>query len=423
MIDIDELRSRQAEFEGKRQDFKKEIKKVEAERNQFVTKFKPDKLAQMALKDYVVGQKNKDSFCYWLETKLMDLGKIKGGSPADKKFGIYYGKTKSDPEVSYRWLKKFGNNKEEAFINIKQAVIDLLNAAENSNINNIRENPLSPMFKGKILSTYYPQTQLNIFANNHLEYFLEKLSIPHEEAKDEIDKRNILIDFKNNDDVTSSWTIYEFSKFLYESFGRPSNKENAPDALKEYLANNSEYPNINDVAADFIDMEINDSSTQAKTNNKTKIHGKTVDFERENRIHKLLGNRGELIVFNLEKQYLRNIDRKDLAEKVEWVSKRDDSLGYDILSFEESGEEKYIEVKATTYSPDSYATFLISSNQYEKAKTLPNYYFYIVFNAKSTSPKIWRIKNPANYENKGLTLKPINYKVAINTVVKNETAN
>jgi len=93
------------------------------------------------------------------------------------------------------------------------------------------------------------------------------------------------------------------------------------------------------------------------------------------------------------------------------------------LSFEESGEEKYIEVKATTYSPDSYATFLISSNQYEKAKTLPNYYFYIVFNAKSTSPKIWRIKNPANYENKGLTLKPINYKVAINTVVKNETAN
>jgi len=423
MIDVDELRSRQAEFEGTRQDFKKEIKKVEAERKQFIKKFKPDKLAQLELKDYVVGHKNKDTFCYWLETKLMGLGKIKGGSPADKKFGIYYGKTKSDPEIRYRWIKKFGSNKEDAFRNIKQAIIDLLKAAENGDINKIRENPLSPMFKGKILSTYFPQTQLNIFADKHLEYFLEKLSIPYEEAQDEIDKRSILIDFKNNDEVMSSWTIYEFSKFLYESFGRPSNEDKAPDVLKEYLTNSNKYPNIKDVTAGFIDVEINSAVTQTQTNNKTKKRGKTVDFERENRIHKLLGNRGELIVFNLEKRHLRNMGRKDLADKIDWVSKRDDSLGYDILSFEESGEEKHIEVKATTYSPDSYATFLISSNQYKKAKTLQNYYFYIVFNAKSKTPKVWKIKNPVNYENKGLTLTPINYRVAINTSVKNETAN
>lgn len=421
MIDTDELRSRQAEFEGTRQEFKKEIKKLETERKQFIAKFKPDRLAQMALKEYVVGHKNKGTFCYWLELKLRGLGKIQGGSPADKKFGIYYGKTKSDPEVKYRWIKKFGSSKEEAFRNIKKAITDLLNVAENGDINKIRQNPLSPMFKGKILSTYFPQKQLNIFANKHLQYFLEKLSIPYEEAQDEIDKRKILIDFKNNDDVMSTWTIYEFSKFLYESFGKPSIKEDAHDALKEYLVDGNEYPNIKEVSADFIDIEINEGTSKTKTKDKIKIFGKTIDFERENRIHKLLGNRGELIVFKLEDQYLRNLGKKDLAKKIDWISRRDDSVGYDILSFEESGEKKYIEVKSTTSSPDSLATFLISSNQYEKAKKLPNYYFYIVFNAKSKSPKVWKIKNPVSYENKGLALIPINYRVTINTSVKNET--
>ena len=416
MIDIDELRSRQAEFEGTRQGFKRELKKLEEEREQFLKKFPQKRIPKLALSKYALGgNRSEESFCYWLENRLKGLGNIHGATAF--KFGIYFGRTKSDPIRKYRFRKKFGNDKGEAFQKVKEAIINLLDAAKKEDIGSIRENPLSPMFKGKILSTYYPDKYLNIFANEHLEYFLDKLKIPYEEAQDEIDKRQLLIDFKNKDEVMSEWTIYEFSKFLYDSFGRPSRKENAPEALKEYIESSRDYPKIKEVNAEFVDLRINPENPEVKTG-KTKRVGRTIDFEKENKNHKLLGNRGELIVFNLEKQYLRDIGRKDLAGQIDWVSKRDDSLGYDILSFEESGEEKHIEVKATTYSPDSYATFLISSNQYEKAKTLPNYYFYIVFNAKSKTPKVWKIKNPVNYENKGLTLTPINYRVAINTLVK-----
>jgi len=416
MIDIDELRSRQAEFEGTRQGFKRELKKLEEEREQFLKKFPQKRIPKLALSKYALGgNRSEESFCYWLENRLKGLGNIHGATAL--KFGIYFGRTKSDPIRKYRFRKKFGNDKDEAFQKVKEAIINLLDAAKKEDIGSIRENPLSPMFKGKILSTYYPDKYLNIFANEHLEYFLDKLKIPYEEAQDEIDKRQLLIDFKNKDEVMSEWTIYEFSKFLYDSFGRPSRKENAPEALKEYIESSRDYPKIKEVNAEFVDLRINPENPEVKTG-KTKRVGRTIDFEKENKNHKLLGNRGELIVFNLEKQYLRDIGRKDLAGQIDWVSKRDDSLGYDILSFEESGEEKHIEVKATTYSPDSYATFLISSNQYEKAKTLPNYYFYIVFNAKSKTPKVWKIKNPVNYENKGLTLTPINYRVAINTLVK-----
>lgn len=134
-------------------------------------------------------------------------------------------------------------------------------------------------------------------------------------------------------------------------------------------------------------------------------------------MNKLLGNRGEEIVFDKEKKYLESKDNKELADKVDWVSKKGKHfLGYDILSFEENGEEKYIEVKSTKQSYTSNANFIISSNEYEKAKKLENYYFYIVFNTQSENPKIWKIKNPMNYENKGLTLTPINYRVLINKI-------
>ncbi len=52
-----------------------------------------------------------------------------------------------------------------------------------------------------------------------------------------------------------------------------------------------------------------------------------------------------------------------------------------------------------------------------EAKEMENYYFYLVFNTKTTSPKVWKIKKPLQYENRGLTLIPINYRVIINTKI------
>jgi len=214
----------------------------------------------------------------------------------------------------------------------------------------------------------------------------------------------------------AQWTIFEFSKFLYESFGRPSRKEDAPKELKDYLESKKDYPRLNDVQAEFINLDIIPENVQ--WGQKSGAHKpKVTDFEKENKNNKLLGNRGEELVFNLERKWLLDLKRRDLAGKVEWVSKKDDSLGYDIKSFEENGAEKFIEVKSTSQSPDSNANFLISSNQYSKAKDIKNYYFYIVFNAKSKKPRIWRIKHPIQYENNGLTLIPISYRVIINTKI------
>lgn len=412
MIDIDQLRVKQAEFEGARQAFKKDLVRLENERQNFIKKFSFGKIKQMSIDEYVVGSKTGNSFCYLIENRLQGLGNIHGATAF--KFGIYFGKTQSDPQMRYRFTNKFGTTEDIAFQNVKSAILQLLETVKKDDLDAIRNNPLSPMFKGKILSTYFPDKYLNIFADEHLEYFLDKLEIPYSESDDEIAKRKMLIEFKQNDSVMAQWTIFEFSKFLYESFGRPSRKEDAPKELKEYLESKKDYPKLNDVQAEFINLDIIPENVQWKQKG-AGYKPKVTDFEKENKNNKLLGNRGEEIVFNLEKKWLIDLKHRELAEKVEWVSKKDDSLGYDIKSFEENGDEKFIEVKSTSQSPDSNANFLISSNQYFKAKDIENYYFYIVFNAKSKKPRIWRIKNPLRYENNGLTLIPISYRVIINT--------
>jgi Domain of unknown function (DUF3883) len=412
MIDIDKLRIKQTEFEGKRQESKSHFLELEKERRNFIKRFTLKKIKSMSVQEYVIGlNRSGISFCYLIENKLQGLGDIRG--PNAFKFGIYFGKTKSDAELRYRPTSKFGEDPVEAFGNVRTAILQLLDNAEREDLDGIRNNQLSPTFKGKILSTYFPKKYLNIFADEHLEHFLDKLDISYSESDDEISKRKILIDFKKNDSVMSKWSIFEFSKFLYEAFGKPLKKEDVPKELKEYLESRKDYPKMKDVKAEFINLEITPDNVR-NSQKGIKQKKKLIDFDKESKSRKILGNHGEEIVFNLEKARLIRAMKKELAGKVEWVSKKDDSLGYDIKSFEENGRKKFIEVKSTGKAPDSKANFLISSNQYSIAKSTENYYFYIVFNAKSKNPKVWKIKKPLQYENNGLILTPVSYRVTVN---------
>lgn len=74
-----------------------------------------------------------------------------------------------------------------------------------------------------------------------------------------------------------------------------------------------------------------------------------VDFVRRDAENRLLGQRGEEFVFELERRRLHDDEqRPDLAKRVRWRSRDDgDGLGYDILSFEPSGRERLVEVKTT----------------------------------------------------------------------------
>lgn len=86
-----------------------------------------------------------------------------------------------------------------------------------------------------------------------------------------------------------------------------------------------------------------------------------------------LGLAGEMVVICREKRLLTNAGREDLASLVEQVSKtKGDYIGYDILSFDFMGTQKWIEVKTTKGRQST--KFHISRNQIATSERNPERY-------------------------------------------------
>lgn len=403
MYNLDELRTRQAEFEPKIKDIKKEYLRLERLRLDFVRSFSIEKIINISIDNYIEGKASKISFCYRMENELKGLGDMHGATA--KKFGIYFNKKNNIYESS----KKFGHI-DNAFHNIKLSIGELLESGQESNLDSIVKNPLSNMFKGKILSTYYPDKFLNILSSKYLDYYLDKLGIYYDSTENEVYKREYLLKFKNNDSVMRGWNNFLFSTFLYEQFGIPFNsKDNIPDDLRDYTHIN--LFNTNKIKYELINWRLDSLSPK---NNQTRVNNKKrkIDFEKENTINCKIGEHGERIVMKIEKDKLISWGKKDLADKVQRKSEESDSFGYDILSFDQDGKEIFIEVKSTQHKADNnLAQFFISSNEYSKAMNCPNYYIYVVFEVNTRTPKILKIENLPSLEGK-ISIKPVNYMIS-----------
>lgn len=80
-----------------------------------------------------------------------------------------------------------------------------------------------------------------------------------------------------------------------------------------------------------------------------------------------LGRAGELFVAELESRRLHDAGRKVLSKRVEHVAAtQGDGLGYDVLSFEEDGRERLIEVKTTAFG--ELTPFFVSRNELARSE-------------------------------------------------------
>ena len=104
---------------------------------------------------------------------------------------------------------------------------------------------------------------------------------------------------------------------------------------------------------------------------------KTDYLEREIK-NQSLGLSGEQFAVNYEKARLISVGKESLADRVDHVSQTDDSLGYDIRSYEESGEDRFIEVKTTNYA--RHTRFWVTKNELNVSEELDEkYHLYRVF--------------------------------------------
>ena len=123
-----------------------------------------------------------------------------------------------------------------------------------------------------------------------------------------------------------------------------------------------------------------------------------------------IGQLGEKYIVEYERQSLIKAGRNDLANKVRRISEEDIGAGYDILSFDAKGENKYIEVKTTT---GSGSTFELTANELHIAKKLgQQYWLYFVRDIGGT-PQVTKIQNPANRIGKFIDIQPTAYTVRL----------
>lgn len=89
--------------------------------------------------------------------------------------------------------------------------------------------------------------------------------------------------------------------------------------------------------------------------------------------NRALGLAGELAVARREQSFLHSIGRTKLADRVEHVAQtRGDGLGYDVLSFDPAGREKWIEVKTTRYAID--VPFFVTRGEVRVSGAAPEFY-------------------------------------------------
>lgn len=381
MQDIQHLRDLQVEFESKLKELSDYYNRLEVLRNEFVKKFPVESLSSLPLENYVIGEVGKkDSFCYWVENRLQDLGNIHGASAF--KFGIYFGVVKNDKEKKYRFSKHFGTNEMQAYNEVRNELVSLLLAAKSNDLPFIKENKLSPMFKGKVLSLYFPDQYLNVFSSEHLSHFLEILGIPYTRRDDEVDKREKLRLYKDQDEVLRVWKLPMFGHFLYRYF-KPVIKKDVSEPLRQFV--DEKYIPVSDVKYIMVDWK---SVPLPEVKDKDTIH-KKVDFDELGRRNRYIGNRGELLAMRVEVDRLKKENRKDLAEKVRLVSRETDNAGYDLLSYYPDGREKFVEVKSST---GINALFYMSRNELDFAENHDNYEIILILEVTSAIPKVKIIK-------------------------------
>tara|TARA_B100000900_G_scaffold400966_1_gene405158 strand:- start:110 stop:1303 length:1194 start_codon:yes stop_codon:yes gene_type:complete len=131
--------------------------------------------------------------------------------------------------------------------------------------------------------------------------------------------------------------------------------------------------------------------TKGKTTNNKKVKAKKRRSDRS----AFIGRKGEKIVFDFEKEKLKKINLNDLSEKVRWHAELNEKPGYDITSFDDNGDEIFIEVKSSSGKTinDVDLTKNEIMSMFNK-KTKEKFYIYLVTNAL-TKPEIEVIKNPS----------------------------
>lgn len=299
-------------------------------------------------------------------------------------------------KININQQKKYGDSIEMAFKNIKEEICKLIVAGNNEDYDIMKNSSLPPLFKGKILSTYFPEKYLCIFKEEDIDKFLYLLEVNYD--VNEIDtiekKKKILKEYKDGHKLFRTVSDYYFVIFLYNTYKKELKIKNTVNGK---INNNLQFVSFNYLG-------------KHETIEKQTYRSRGTDYEKINRNKKDIGDRGERVILEYEKLKLEKLGLYELAEKVSLTE--NDAIGYDIDSFDENGNEIHIEVKTNSGSNNNLVEFYITNKELKTLLEDSSYNIYYLYSIKN-KPKVHIINKNEILKDMDKYLSPILYKVSI----------
>lgn len=304
--------------------------------------------------------------------------------------GVYLSLNQGWTYFKNRYKTKLGREKITQVSDVwKNELSSTLNDFSYEKINLKNEGKMNSLVEGyelgHICGKFYSVE--DIPSSEELGWDLQNLIGVYREIKGKLKQGSVE---KTNDYliVNSNMGLLDVGKTEDDSYGIESSIENY----------NESKLNLNSVPMSFA----------AKEQKSRSFIPKKIDFIKQAKSQKKLGYAGELIVLKYEKDFLERAGKSNLMKKVKHVSDEEgDGAGYDILSFDLDGNEKYIEVKTTKFNSDT--PFYLTDNELEfSKKEASNYYLYRVydFDIQENQAKLYILHGDLTNI---LSLKPQNY--------------
>ena len=179
---------------------------------EFQEKFPKEHLQELSLEEYAIGTGSNDSFCWWIERGLKDLGYYFPGSA--RSYLIYWNKHKEEYSKHTALVKNIEDD-EEAMRLLAKTIADCANTQEFEKASKF----LGDSFILKILHSYYPDEYAPINSVPCLNNALKLFGIDHSRMNP-LEKNLKVQEFflAKKKQFSSDITSLEFMWFLFENF-------------------------------------------------------------------------------------------------------------------------------------------------------------------------------------------------------------
>ena len=126
--------------------------------------------------------------------------------------------------------------------------------------------------------------------------------------------------------------------------------------------------------------EIKKRKDDIKKSEKTKKVYRKINWNLENERRTEIGSKGEVFVYEREKQIVAEFDEESVNRVIHLSAKQGDGFGYDIESVNKEGKTIFIEVKTTTGSVETPFYMSVNEKSFFEENKKNNAYIYRVYN-------------------------------------------